>query len=113
MHPNRRGNRLFYWRGAPFRVRCRYTGDGWLRARKADAVMDEFYCRSGPNEYGPLTATELRKLAQVGRLVADDEVRRGRQGKWILAANLPGLFTLPIRREELAINEMDVVADLP
>jgi hypothetical protein len=74
--------------------------------------MAEFFYRSGPNEYGPLTSTELRKLVQGGRLMAGDEVRKGRQGSWVPAVSIPGLFGQPIRHEELAINEMDVVAEI-
>jgi hypothetical protein len=73
--------------------------------------MSEFYYRSGPNEFGPLTSNELRRLAQAGRLVADDEVRKGRHGKWLPALKLPGLFSITCRHDEPAINEMDVVAE--
>ena len=61
--------------------------------------MSEFYYRSGPNEFGPLTSNELRRLAQAGRLVADDEVRKGRHGKWLPALKLPGLFSITGRRD--------------
>src|SRR5579872_1112785 len=80
--------------------------------------MAEFFYRSGPNEFGPLTATELKKLAGAGRLAAVDEVRKGRGGKWIRAADVVGLFDRAPRQTELAINEMDVMVgtlatDLP
>jgi hypothetical protein len=81
--------------------------------RAPGAVMAEFFYRSGPNEYGPLTSTELRKLVQGGRLIAGDEVRKGRHGNWVPAMTIPGLFSQPIRHEELAINEMDVIAEVP
>ena len=71
--------------------------------------MSEFFYRSGLNEYGPLTSTELRKLADAGRLSTGAEVRKGRSGKWISAANVPGLFPPPVPHHELAINEMDIV----
>jgi len=71
--------------------------------------MSEFFYRSGLNEYGPLTSTEIRKLADAGRLSTDVEVRKGRSGKWISAANVPGLFRPPVPHNELAINEMDIV----
>lgn len=74
--------------------------------------MSEFFYRSGPNEYGPLTSTELKKLAGVGRLVAGDDVRKGRSGKWVSAASVQGLFSPLVRHEELAINEMDIVTDV-
>ncbi len=77
--------------------------------------MTEFFYRSGPNEFGPLDATELKHLASSGRLGASDEVRRGRSGKWIPAASVHGLFGVSIskRRSDQAINEMDVIAENP
>jgi hypothetical protein len=75
--------------------------------------MTEFFYRSGPNEFGPLDATELKQLAASGRLGTGDEVRRGRSGKWIPAASVQGLFDIPKRRSDQAINEMDVIADIP
>jgi hypothetical protein len=75
--------------------------------------MTEFFYRSGPDEFGPLDATELKQLAASGRLGTGDEVRRGRSGKWIPAASVHGLFDLPKRRADQAINEMDVIAEIP
>jgi len=72
--------------------------------------MSEYYYRSGQNEFGPLTSNELRRLVQAGRLVADDEIRKGRHGKWLPALKLPGLFSVTERHDEPAINEMDVMA---
>src|SRR5262245_66462088 len=72
--------------------------------------MSEYYYRTGPNEFGPLTSNELRRLVQAGRLVADDEIRKGRHGKWLPALKLPGLFSVTDRHDEPAINEMDVMA---
>ena len=75
--------------------------------------MAEFFYRSGPNEFGPLTASELKNLAGAGRLAAVDEVRKGRGGKWIRAADVVGLFDRALRQTELAINEMDVMIGIP
>src|SRR5207302_9872255 len=76
-----------------------------------ESTMTEFFYRSGPNEFGPLDATELKQLAASGRLGTGDEVRRGRSGKWISAASVHGLFDTPKRRADQAINEMDVISD--
>ena len=87
--------------------------------------MAEFFYRCGPNEYGPLTSAELKRLAQTGRVGAADEIRQGRSGKWVLAETVPGLFPhlvphreVTINRDrgshrDLAINEMDVVTEIP
>src|SRR5262249_54541566 len=71
--------------------------------------MSEYYYRTGPNEFGPLTTKNLRRLVQAGRLAANDEIRKGRHGKWLPALKLPGLFSITDRHDEPAINEMDFV----
>jgi hypothetical protein len=55
--------------------------------------MAEFFCREGNAEYGPLSADELRTLAASGLLTAAGEVRKGRQGNWLPATNVQGLFS--------------------
>jgi hypothetical protein len=87
--------------------------------------MAEFFYRCGPNEYGPLTSAELKRLAQAGRVGASHEIRQGRTGKWVLAESVPGLFPRaaphhdlvinrdPVGHSEPAINEMDIVAAVP
>ena len=54
--------------------------------------MVEFYYRSGPNEYGPLAAEELRQMAREGRAIPSGEVRRGKTGPWVRADRVQGLF---------------------
>jgi len=54
--------------------------------------MAEFYYRSGPNEYGPLAAEELRQMAREGRAIPSGEVRRGKTGPWVPADRVQGLF---------------------
>jgi hypothetical protein len=68
--------------------------------------MAEFYYRSGPNEYGPLAADELRQMAREGRAIPSGEVRRGKTGPWVPADRVQGLFvansTQASAREPLA-----------
>lgn len=54
--------------------------------------MTEFFCREGPNEFGPLSVVELRGLVASGRLTSAGQVRKGRIGKWLPATNVQGLF---------------------
>jgi hypothetical protein len=54
--------------------------------------MAEFFGREGQSEFGPPSADELRALAASGRLTAAGEVRKGRQGNWLPATNVQGLF---------------------
>ena len=76
--------------------------------------MSEYYYRSGQNEFGPLTSNELRRLVQAGRLVADDEIRKGRYGKWLPALKLPGLFSISERQSGMfgLLHAMKSVATL-
>jgi len=74
--------------------------------------MAEYYFRSGSNEFGPLTTSQLKKLAASGRLTADDKIRQG-SGEWVRASSLPGLFHDRPRRSDEAINEMDVLTARP
>jgi hypothetical protein len=78
----------------------------------AEDAMSDFFYRSGPNEYGPLTPTELKRLVSAGRVVGGDEVRRGRQGNWVRAATVDWLFDKAKRDWEKAINEMDVMTEV-
>jgi len=58
-----------------------------------DALMaTEWYCRVQGTESGPLSATDLRRLATDGRINSADLVRRGLAGDWTPAAMVKGLF---------------------
>ncbi len=70
--------------------------------------MAEFFCREGNAEYGPLSADELRTLAASGRLTAAGEVRKGRQGNWLPATNVQGLFTPVSEGAESAIADEEI-----
>lgn len=75
--------------------------------------MAEFFCREGNSEYGPLSADDLRALAASGQLTVAGEVRKGRQGIWLPATNVQGLFpsaSAPIEAGE-SEHEADVEAD--
>src|SRR5579872_1888138 len=67
--------------------------------------MAEFYYRHGPNEFGPLTAAELKEMAHGGRVVRKGEVRRGKTGPWVAAERVQGLFVSasapPIKQEPM------------
>jgi hypothetical protein len=54
--------------------------------------MADFFYRFGPNELGPLTVPELRTLVATGQLVPAGEIRKGRQGPWVPADSVQGLF---------------------
>ena len=55
-------------------------------------MAEEWYCKIGDQEIGPLSASQLRALASGGRLVGDDPVRLGHAGAWVPARQVKGLF---------------------
>lgn len=55
-------------------------------------MATELFAEMGGKVYGPLTADQIRKLAQSGRLKPDDRIRKGPEGEWKRAGKVPGLF---------------------
>jgi hypothetical protein len=51
----------------------------------------EWYCNVGGSEYGPLTASDLKRMAGTGKLEPHHRVRRGEKGEWVQASNVKGL----------------------
>lgn len=54
----------------------------------------KWFVKRGGVEKGPIEAAKLKKLADAGNVLPDDEVRRGDQNRWTKAANVKGLFNL-------------------
>ena len=54
-----------------------------------------WYCKMGNELVGPLSAGELRALAQSGQLRPTDEIRQGEQGAWHPAARYQGFSFKP------------------
>lgn len=52
----------------------------------------DYYVRRGDTERGPTTAARIRELAAQGKVSKDDAIRRGENGDWFRAGDLPGLF---------------------
>jgi hypothetical protein len=57
--------------------------------------MSEWYYQLAREEIGPISASELRQLRKEGTLSRDSLVRKGKEGKWVLANNVKGLFDSP------------------
>jgi len=55
-------------------------------------MASEWFCLIGGEELGPLTVRQLRAMARDGRLGPEDVVRRGREGRWVYASRVQGLF---------------------
>lgn len=54
-------------------------------------MSQQWYCRIGENEFGPLSAAELRAMASSGRLSARDLVRSSQENPWSPAGRVRGL----------------------
>jgi len=55
----------------------------------------EWYCRIAGEDFGPLTAAQMRALAAEGRLSPGDAVRQGKSGVWVPAGSVKGLLDHP------------------
>ena len=55
-------------------------------------MIADWYCQVDGDEFGPLTAEQLRGFARQGRLSRDGFVRKGPTPNWIPATKVRGLF---------------------
>jgi hypothetical protein len=55
-------------------------------------MAQEWYVQIGEKVFGPHPPAKLREGAKTGRLLPETLVRRGKEGPWIEASNLEGLF---------------------
>ncbi|MEZ5941942.1 MAG: DUF4339 domain-containing protein [Planctomycetaceae bacterium] len=57
--------------------------------------MSQWYVQSGGKTIGPLSAAQLKQLADSERIDTSTKVRQGEAGKWLDAGKVKGLFTNP------------------
>ncbi len=78
-------------------------------------AADEWYAMVADNETGPMGAGELRRMARIGSLTPKDRVRKGRDGKWVEARQVKGLFgeVQPLKRDARKPIDPDVPCDAP
>jgi hypothetical protein len=57
--------------------------------------MIEYFYQIGTREFGPCSANDLRRLAADGIIDLHCHIRRGRDGQWVSAVNVVGLFKPP------------------
>lgn len=55
-------------------------------------MAPKWFYRKGTQEFGPLTAKDLRKLAEANTLSIDDLVKLGDHDSWLPARLISGLF---------------------
>jgi hypothetical protein len=59
---------------------------------KGAIMATEWFVRSGNGASGPYTSSQLKQLAQQGRISGDTELRRGSDDRWFLASKVAGLI---------------------
>lgn len=55
-------------------------------------MASEWYCQIDGEEHGPLSADQVRTMAQIGQLTRESLVRKGLTGQWTSALRVRGLF---------------------
>jgi membrane protein YdbS with pleckstrin-like domain len=55
--------------------------------------MTDWYVRVDGEQYGPYTSEQLKMYASEGHVTRDSEVRRGTDGRWVIASQVKGMFT--------------------
>jgi len=55
----------------------------------------DWYFSSGDLEYGPYSGAVLKQYAQSGRIQPQTPVKKGREGRWVRAERVRGLFVAP------------------
>ena len=59
-----------------------------------------YWWRRGGTVHGPVSPSELRRLASAGKILPTDEVRSSTAGEWVIAKAARGLFPDPAASEE-------------
>jgi membrane protein YdbS with pleckstrin-like domain len=54
--------------------------------------MTDWYVRVDGTQYGPYTAEQLKTYSSSGHVTPDSEVRRGTDGRWVVASQVKGMF---------------------
>lgn len=55
-------------------------------------MAHQWFVKSGRKEHGPFLSSQLKKLAEQGRITPETSVRRGEVGNWVPASKIKGLF---------------------
>jgi hypothetical protein len=60
-------------------------------------MADEFFFNKDGKQYGPVSAGQLKKLADSGRLLPTDHIKKGAMSGWVQASAVKGLFATPFQ----------------
>jgi len=63
-------------------------------------MSDRWYYRLMGEKLGPISSSELKQLAESGKVAPDTVVRKGLDGDWVLAEKVRGLFEPPSKSLE-------------
>jgi hypothetical protein len=74
---------------------CRLTLDSECMMQDDQGVTEEWIVRVQGTEYGPVNIEALREWKAEGRLLPGNEARRADADIWTMAAEIPGLFSVP------------------
>lgn len=55
-------------------------------------MAHQWFIKSGAKQHGPFSSSQLKKLAEQGRITPEISVRRGEVGNWVPASKIKGLF---------------------
>ena len=61
-------------------------------------MATEWFYKMMGDEFGPYTAAELKEQAALGNIQQDSFIRKGRDGDWVSAYRVKGLFENPSRQ---------------
>ena len=59
---------------------------------KGESMASEWFYRSGSDEFGPVSSTEVRSLVKAGKIVPTTPIRKTDGAKWTKAERIKGLF---------------------
>ncbi|MBU4272172.1 MAG: DUF4339 domain-containing protein [Planctomycetes bacterium] len=76
-------------------------------------MVAEWYCEIAGREVGPLSPQQLKAMAEKGRILPNDGVRRGAQGEWILAGRINGLLPRSVSPPPVAAGSSDPIDEQP
>jgi hypothetical protein len=76
-------------------------------------MSQQWYCQIMNSEVGPLTSSQLRQMAQSGRLTPDNLIRKSDSDRWRTASDVKGLFTTPPPSQPLHRKNQPTAAATP
>ena len=67
-------------------------------------MTTSWYCQIERTTYGPLTAQDLKRMAEKGKLRPTDLIKKTEAGKWVTASSVKGLLFKPAAQAVLNLS---------